>query len=158
MCGEHSSSVMWSPFRRGIIPACAGSTHPQDLPLPTFRDHPRMCGEHAITLPGGGLFSGSSPHVRGALYFELTIAAPAGIIPACAGSTLRGRACRGDKRGSSPHVRGAPDRVLPDASKPGIIPACAGSTWFGAARNSPPRDHPRMCGEHAKVPRVSRLQ
>ena len=66
MCGEHRVLVFGeivklgsSPHvrgarhvqgrdhrRRGIIPACAGSTSPATPMMPSRRDHPRMCGEH----------------------------------------------------------------------------------------------------------------
>ena len=51
-------------------------------------------------------------------------------------------------RGSSPHVRGAPCAEYGQLAIHGIIPACAGSTTRPSATTVPPRDHPRMCGEH----------
>ena len=74
-------------FRRGTIPACAGSTRGQRRFLGECRDHPRMCGEHAGHTCNGSLVQGSSPHVRGARTHEWTVRRFAGIIPACAGST-----------------------------------------------------------------------
>ena len=50
--------------------------------------------------------------------------------------------------GSSPHVRGARGRTSFPSRFQGIIPACAGSTGRGSCAWCPPRDHPRMCGEH----------
>ena len=67
MCGEHGdvveiverpegssphvrgarSTTACTSERRGIIPACAGSTCVQSTPPPVSRDHPRMCGEHS---------------------------------------------------------------------------------------------------------------
>ena len=109
MCGEHSfdtvgvtGAVGSSPHvrgaqgrqqhgdsRRGIIPACAGSTG-TDVGTPSNkRDHPRMCGEHVPPIRVGGAPSGSSPHVRGALRPRKIRLHIRGIIPACAGSTLR---------------------------------------------------------------------
>ena len=74
--------------RLGIIPACAGSTrlfrHNDDL----YRDHPRMCGEHALMASKMPVNAGSSPHVRGALLSCLRVVHRRGIIPACAGSTV----------------------------------------------------------------------
>ena len=60
--------------------------------------------------------------------------------------------------GSSPHVRGAQVASGINERDTGIIPACAGSTSHYQKLLVVCRDHPRMCGEHAKVPRVSRLQ
>ena len=168
MCGEHDCGLQsrWrcmgsSPHvrgarhgqgrdhgRRGIIPACAGSTSPATPMMPSRRDHPRMCGEHSLSMTSPLISTGSSPHVRGALGSSEPSGLPPGIIPACAGSTQSSsadpagwrdhpRMCGEhvsdimlppSKVGSSPHVRGAQEqRVVLDQAH-GIIPACAGST------------------------------
>ena len=114
--------------RRGIIPACAGSTPRPSPPAPTTRDHPRMCGEHMSVAIMPNAQEGSSPHVRGALGRILHDRAPGGIIPACAGSTERPITRSGIVKGSSPHVRGALD-----GQEAGRLSGV---------------DHPRMCGEH----------
>ena len=86
MCGEHP----WTPccstrtggssphvrgaldmsklpaLKRGIIPACAGSTGADRPGQSESRDHPRMCGEHLIGCRSFLVGPGSSPHVRGA--------------------------------------------------------------------------------------------
>ena len=147
MCGEHdvgrfdaeksegsSPHVRGAPRNRiifnsiiGIIPACAGSTTTPVASVKRPRDHPRMCGEHALCDYCGTDYRGSSPHVRGApVTPERSYGSP-GIIPACAGSTascLTSTRCSRDHprmcgehnrllprgrtaKGSSPHVRGA---------------------------------------------------
>ena len=54
-----------------------------------------------------------------------------------------------DTVGSSPRVRGTQHAVrLADGGR-GIIPACAGNTLARKAERAFPRDHPRVCGEHA---------
>ena len=158
--------------RQGIIPACAGSTScGSGLPLGS-RDHPRMCGEHFLVEIVCGWIAGSSPHVRGAREAPSAWFTQAGIIPACAGSTVSAwpapcsirdhpRMC-GEHRpfmraftshtGSSPHVRGAHQHDRVRGHDSGIIPACAGSTRCEATCSCFPRDHPRMCGEHYGVP------
>ena len=168
MCGEHTYSNIeqsWiegsSPHVRGapvdhysaeggcgIIPACAGSTGRVESARTGSRDHPRMCGEHSATIADASAVAGSSPHVRGALWWFLGLVCQNGIIPACAGSTNASnrttassrdhpRMCGEhsmlmvellDAQGSSPHVRGALRSQGRDAAGPGIIPACAGST------------------------------
>ena len=147
MCGEHICSGSYvitvpgsSPHVRGarcsvqsvsvasgIIPACAGSTSTTRERRCRPRDHPRMCGEHSPTLAAGLNTMGSSPHVRGAQSAEYSRLILTGIIPACAGSTIRRQALDlavwdhprmcGEhpsisdqdiqSQGSSPHVRGA---------------------------------------------------
>ena len=128
-----------------------------------------MCGEHFIISARGLGKTGSSPHVRGALSQLQCPCRWLGIIPACAGSTrtLRGfRTGRWDHPrmcgehyvhrpqldwdvGSSPHVRGAQNLLPIMQDLDGIIPACAGSTSRPPDLHTVPRDHPRMCGEHA---------
>ena len=133
---------------RGIIPACAGSTHHESDGADDERDHPRMCGEHFQTKRARIRLSGSSPHVRGAPHLMAELRGQSGIIPACAGSTalisINSPVSRDHPRmcgehcfsgiairtapGSSPHVRGAPGRWRSEPPGTGIIPACAGST------------------------------
>ena len=92
----------------------------------------------------------------------------AGIIPACAGSTVfrcirvarvwdhprmcgehpPPRAVPKNAMGSSPHVRGAPRLRQRARRHRGIIPACAGSTLTAMPAYAGIGDHPRMCGEH----------
>ena len=113
--------------RRGIIPACAGSTRCRSTPPSACWDHPRMRGEHSMhqdwILPRWG----SSPHTRGARQ-----SARHGVAP----------------RGSSPHARGALIRRVSIMSAAGIIPACAGSTSTCIRESATAGDHPRMRGEH----------
>ena len=73
----------------GIIPACAGNTYSYQRIAWTAGDHPRMRGEHPyriIPIPQG---MGSSPHARGTLWRNRRNLHHTGIIPACAGNTLR---------------------------------------------------------------------
>ena len=156
----------------GIIPACAGSTCATPLRCCCHRDHPRMCGEHRAGDDVQSPDRGSSPHVRGAQNRHVWNVGHCGIIPACAGSTpgiadsnpmgrdhprMCGEHLMNDAKnkvpsGSSPHVRGAPHEVLIGDRGYGIIPACAGSTQIHAPLPLDRRDHPRMCGEHNRLP------
>ena len=152
----------------GIIPACAGSTSTTTSLWTSRRDHPRMRGEHAMSVSGLTAQQGSSPHARGALRDRIGHALREGIIPACAGSTCRlAPVCkstwdhprmRGEHAGpawsrrsglgSSPHARGAHRRPARRHGPGRIIPACAGSTRPPTRRRASSRDHPRMRGEH----------
>ena len=91
-----------------------------------------------------------------------------GVIPACAGSTIRAHflSCsfRGHPRmrgehgpfgpyshlslGSSPHARGAPSCLVYSLIFMGAIPACAGSTGGDINKTNTIGGHPRMRGEH----------
>ena len=170
MWGEHSYKVLcctvhWgsSPhvrgallqrqrhrIRAGIIPACAGSTWSMAIGTAWDGDHPRMCGEHVDPDNPESDPMGSSPHVRGALKCGFAAVPGLRIIPACAGSTGVVLMRFFFLTGSSPHVRGARGRTSFPSRFQGIIPACAGSTGRGSCAWCPPRDHPRMCGEHSR--------
>ena len=146
-CRERVSYTMWqgsSPHARGarparhgdrdwpgIIPACAGSTR---LRVLQQGDHPRMRGEHLISLIALMRDWGSSPHARGAPVALHAALRHAGIIPACAGSTGSPGSSDDMSPGSSPHARGAPVGMLDADRAAGIIPACAGSTGSRPAR------------------------
>ena len=73
----------------GIIPACAGNTKTIIKSFGFSRDHPRVCGEHFLRGSLCQDAKGSSPRVRGTLHRALGIDRHAGIIPACAGNTLK---------------------------------------------------------------------
>ena len=125
MRGEHATAVSRlpttmgsSPHARGapsrctrgrsptrIIPACAGSTQELTDAEGHVRDHPRMRGEHLGSRTSCRTRRGSSPHARGARTEPDGDCLGAGIIPACAGSTLPGRASVGTSW-DHPRMRG----------------------------------------------------
>ena len=128
MRGEHLVRAALPLRNRGIIPACAGSTCSCPCSSPCPWDHPRMRGEHSMTAFAQSVAEGSSPHARGALVQDHGINRPAGIIPACAGSTCPTR-CSPTPSWDHPRMRGehrAPSRWAVCIRR--IIPACAGST------------------------------
>ena len=53
--------------------------------------------------------------------------------------------------GSPPHVRGRVADQLTTRELSGITPACAGKRLGNEDILKPPSDHPRMCGEEAKI-------
>ena len=109
VCGEHPSShsmrscsMGLSPRMRGarvgvaqihdslgIIPAYAGSTDLGRRVAVIGRDHPRVCGEHALIALPRKPAMGSSPRMRGARMASVNWFQFSGIIPAYAGSTRR---------------------------------------------------------------------
>ena len=112
----------------GIIPAYAGSTWRVSGRALGYRDHPRIRGEHHMSVGHLPSTTGSSPHTRGARGELVGRADDGGIIPAYAGSTPP-TACRRGKTS-------------------GIIPAYAGSTVPMALMATALADHPRIRGEH----------
>ncbi len=163
----------------GLIPACAGSTRPQPHISPIWRAHPRMRGEHSTSSQTFARCSGSSPHARGVPPVRGAGRRPAGLIPACAGSTRvwsRRTRCgwahprmRGEHPtagasgvqfwGSSPHARGARRSVPRARWREGLIPACAGSTgWTAPGRYRRCGSSPHARGApgrwHSRLPRT----
>ena len=152
----------------GIIPAYAGNTCVVQSCVVQTWDHPRVCGEHVVTIDAQDARPGSSPRMRGTQFAVLLVAVIAGIIPAYAGNTwacFRSFRCCWDhprvcgehmadcsmllrRRGSSPRMRGTPIRADRKARKHGIIPAYAGNTLPMLLMARLRRDHPRVCGEH----------
>ena len=159
----------------GIIPAYAGNTtNDYDFDTPR-RDHPRVCGEHGTTLPAAGCWTGSSPRMRGTLVFLESSYCPVGIIPAYAGNTRRWWNARSPTRdhprvcgehplrrwlktvqsGSSPRMRGTHLIEYGRTHGYGIIPAYAGNTLLQDDITAPFGDHPRVCGEHLLLSRIT---
>ncbi len=158
------------PARRspGITPAYAGSTDRCPGPPRHVADHPRVRGEH--TRPGRARHAGrgSPPRTRGARPPRGPHYPTHRITPAYAGSTslfLTSRSRSSDHprvrgehvmhrwpgftpHGSPPRTRGARQllELLNDGH--GITPAYAGSTSVHRAAGRPPRDPPRVRGEH----------
>ena len=155
-------------FLNGITPACAGTTSALCSSLISFRDHPRMCGDHSCNCTSSTVSRGSPPHVRGPLAISCIPPLWEGITPACAGTTIslalwtgflrdHPRMC-GDHQeigeikpffpGSPPHVRGPLILSMAVGNHPGITPLhVRGTTYEGAGHLRGVRDHPRMCGD-----------
>ena len=108
ICGEHTPSPPPTQFFRGspphmrgaracssrataasrITPAYAGSTTTGRQSGDSFRDHPRICGEHTWVTFFTFVNIGSPPHMRGALRNNPPDCDRIRITPAYAGSTL----------------------------------------------------------------------
>ena len=139
--------IPWYFVVIGIIPARAGSSCSRLLGGKRSRDHPRARGEQRFLVYFAANRVGSSPRARGAAQSPQPYYPPRGIIPARAGSSGGGRACRTrwrdhprargeqsydtiahhDRRGSSPRARGAVRIGSSCRIGRRIIPARAGS-------------------------------
>ena len=160
--------IIIAQVAHGIIPAYAGNTRTPTEPATSSRDHPRVCGEHAVREDEIAFRRGSSPRMRGTPVASVTIRSMAGIIPAYAGNThvwpTRPASDRDHPRvcgehsalcisssiswGSSPRMRGTrQERGFYDMAF-GIIPAYAGNTCRSKRDDTVDWDHPRVCGEH----------
>ena len=107
-----------------------------------------MCGENSTANSELGGWNGSSPRVRGKPNQQGLVSRPCGLIPACAGKTIRWMQAMWKKRahprvcgenpecprkpwmnwGSSPRVRGKLPVIGVRDLLTGLIPACAGKT------------------------------
>ena len=134
--------------------------------------HPRLCGEHDRRWRRPHDPAGSSPPVRGTLCAAFIGAVRKRFIPACAGNTrARGpyravgtvhpRLCgehiaasnpSSHATGSSPPVRGTPRTRVSARCPSRFIPACAGNTLREGRSTVGAAVHPRLCGEHDRMP------
>ena len=73
----------------GLIPACAGKTASESAANPRTTAHPRVCGENSGPEFRCSRRTGSSPRVRGKRAPDGRPVSLRGLIPACAGKTLR---------------------------------------------------------------------
>ena len=126
--GEHVRGALGGAVAYGIIPAYAGSTTISRLmirPLrgspphtrgarmarrracATWRDHPRIRGEHRASRSPMSSRGGSSPHTRGAPTMTRGASDDVGDHPRIRGEHLRATTIFSQFPGSSPHTRGA---------------------------------------------------
>ena len=150
-----------------ITPACAGKSHWRLWRTGSSWDHPRVCGEKALSTFSSRKNSGSPPHVRGKGLRLCAVLRAGRITPACAGKRWLAFSCSSGKQdhprmcgekstapgrpstriGSPPHVRGKDTIFGACAQKTGITPACAGKRYSSSFPPAGAGDHPRMCGE-----------
>ena len=104
MRGTHSYGLD-EELHHGIIPAYAGNTTAKNASTKANRDHPRVCGEHHVTVHAVVGGEGSSPRMRGTRVAAHDNANPIGIIPAYAGNT-RHSAIDSECRQDHPRVCG----------------------------------------------------
>ena len=140
-----------SRLAAGIIPAYAGNTYENGCTVVKYRDHPRVCGEHAVQGRRVRLMGGSSPRMRGTPGRSHVSVRMAGIIPAYAGNTCRPLPYSTPSR-DHPRVCGEHAFLATDLRvRIGIIPAYAGNTRCDRRGREIMRDHPRVCGEHLRA-------
>ena len=153
----------------GITPAHAGKSSKLTIYSASSRDHPRTCGEKAVSGWRTCSAGGSPPHMRGKVSGSDNLIAPHGITPAHAGKSCircphtdavrdHPRTCgekspryswRYARSGSPPHMRGKVRRTPAFCHVKGITPAHAGKSSSSYRGTNSVRDHPRTCGEKA---------
>ena len=188
VCGEHPSTRTLtasingsSPRLRGtlaipeilhpakrFIPASAGNTAPLWCRTRLPAVHPRVCGEHRLTVRKKWDFGGSSPRLRGTLTLQVVDELVLRFIPASAGNTytpvfcgcnyaVHPRVCgehvnslasAAQDAGSSPRLRGTLSTGPLYKRFCRFIPASAGNTASMSSCSITSTVHPRVCGEH----------
>ena len=136
--------------RIGITPAHAGKTFCAFWSRRPERDHPRACGENAISAAINGTTLGSPPRMRGKPSIKAIDPMISGITPAHAGKTYHARCTISGSRdhpracgentqkgrrflyelGSPPRMRGKPEPERNADGSTGITPAHAGKTGW----------------------------
>ena len=156
---------------QGITPAYAGKSKVFKNLIPTYEDHPRVCGEKCAFSFWSLFLLGSPPRMRGKGRCHHPVIFVDRITPAYAGKSLviftvvsfpqdHPRVCGEKKRlascaqqaeGSPPRVRGKAIRIIRLSKRTGITPACAGKSSELTQRSGTNGDHPRVCGEKHKL-------
>ena len=128
-----------------FIPAGAGNTDFSIDLFPLVSVHPRGCGEHALSVNGTTISTGSSPRVRGTPTPYSGCYCLSRFIPAGAGNTPAGDKLQSfppvHPRGCGEHARRRRCGLLPRR----FIPAGAGNTHSNCSAN---------CSERGSSPRV----
>ena len=160
-----------------IIPAHAGQTFSRCSEARCTADHPRACGANTGKTTIKALPYGSSPRMRGKLFYAVPFCCIRRIIPAHAGQTPQSlyncetvtdhpRACGANwgvpdffdtPDGSSPRMRGKRAAIVCSTGSPRIIPAHAGQTSPTTISKNVFSDHPRACGANPPPARWSWL-
>ncbi len=187
VCGDDRDSTVTVPDRTGApprvrgrldrmlhrhpgersTPACAGTTAPGSSRPRRRWEHPRVCGDDAVTPSQARATTGAPPRVRGRQPRGPDGSPARRSTPACAGTTaLRSgrrwrtgehpRVCGDDSRtialpftpgGAPPRVRGRRHRLLDATGLRWSTPACAGTTPSGSSPTATGWEHPRVCGD-----------
>ena len=158
---------VWRLDRRGLTPACAGTSRTVRISPALSRAHPRVRGDSVGARLRPRVDRGSPPRARGHPPATNHTPRRRGLTPACAGTSspttsaiIGGRAhprVRGDidwpaviaasLMGSPPRARGHLDPQVGDRVQCGLTPACAGTSWSASPAAGETRAHPRVRGD-----------
>ena len=112
-----------------ITPAYAGKSLYHRAKCSSDRDHPRLCGEKALTINASGAIVGSPPPMRGKAAYIITSALQIGITLAYAGKSLPVCVVIVSVSGSPPPMRGKEYAQDVVDGKIRITPAYAGKRY-----------------------------
>ena len=158
---------VWRLDRRGLTPACAGTSRTVRISPALSRARPRVRGDVVGARLRSRVDRGSPPRARGHPPATNHTPRRRGLTPACAGTSspttsaiIGGRAhprVRGDidwpaviaasLMGSPPRARGHPGQPVPQPVRRGLTPACAGTSVRFRTDHRPDGAHPRVRGD-----------
>ena len=139
----------WEPWRKGLIPAHAGSTSSGSSKPTRAGAHPRSRGEHAEGADVLAVLDGLIPAHAGSTPPGTPAQAYRGAHPRSRGEHLMDVGLDLKDWGSSPLTRGARQPLRVHRRDDGLIPAHAGSTADTSRWRPAGRAHPRSRGEHS---------
>ena len=131
--------------RQGLIPACAGQTRSAVGCGEYSWAHPRVCRADWAEFQPTRADTGSSPRVQGRRHDCYLRVFSRGLIPSCAGQTVKAGIKGAGAAGSSPRVQGRPPVDAEYQVDSGLIPACAGQTSSVRSSAAGKWAHPRVC-------------
>ena len=133
--------------RKGITPAYAGKRTIPQRPTPTWRDHPRVCGEKFLKQVESLSYLGSPPRMRGKVHLTAYFFIIWGITPACAGKSCR-RCPQRSRSRDHPRVCGEKaDNDYDEKPIEGSPPRMRGKDSDGGQRASASRITPAYAGK-----------
>ena len=130
-----------------ITPAYAGKSKAGNENKFSFQDHPRLCGEKALSVDVHSSMTGSPPPMRGKVEKKYGKDGAKEDHPRLCGEKQTEQRHFAKYAGSPPPMRG---KVLFDTDAAygvRITPAYAGKSCTVFCGFSCFRDHPRLCGE-----------
>ena len=138
---------LWCSVTAGITPAYAGERDKPLVIVSTITDHPRVCGEKALSTFSSLKNSGSPPRMRGKVQNQEALSAGNGITPAYAGKR---KSCVVQKINAWDHPRVCGEKM--PCSPWGMIlvgspPRMRGKGFCPCYQCGRYQDDPRVCGE-----------
>ena len=131
----------------GITPAYAGKRSAGREFGTAAWDHPRACGEKAMSVTTMNKSQGSPPRMRGKATGSSCVKLNSQDHPRVCGEKPERKAPRRPRLGSPPRMRGKETDSRRQCCSAGITPAYAGKRTLFCLAGRRNRDHPRVCGE-----------
>ena len=140
-----------NPESKRITPAYAGKSAQLEGASPLAQDHPRVCGEKQASTGARHTDRRITPAYAGKSFLIYFFARYIQDHPRVCGEKKSRRCCTSIGLGSPPRMRGKADKHCLPFFKQGITPAYAGKRAVLPYAPAHSGDHPRVCGEKARM-------